>query len=284
MTKIILAPARLLPSVQMIREDVPGEATMRSVNKWAQRELKPEDVHVRRAFGIHDAVDTFHSRFPVESLRVVAGKAPGAPVLVGHNDRGNELARIFASSVVYRPEVEQMRVVPGVGENNWTAFDFYWMRAHSRAEDLALEIDGGIKREVSLRWAFSLPKCSICEGDMRECDHMPGKTYEEDRVAYYDMYEIDSVRELSFVYRGGQLGTAVELLRHVDGRSAKEIVDAFIKASGLATTDEERDGMVEFARCYDGSKLTKKEQRDGWFDSLQKREPKRLSWWMGARS
>ena len=56
--------------------------------------------------------------------------------------------------------------------------DAYMVRTAANA-DLILEIDGGIKKEVSVGCAVKKSICSICGADRREepCGHQPGKRY-----------------------------------------------------------------------------------------------------------
>jgi hypothetical protein len=282
MTNIVMTPRRILPSVDMVRVDTPDAETMRLVNRQTLRELAPEDVHVRRAFVVHDAVDTEFSRFTAEALSEVARLMPGVPVLSGHGKHSfEEKARTFRGERLRRDGVQQRGLVDGVGENLWVAADFYWMRGRSDAEDLALDIDGGIKREKSLRWAFEKPVCSICREDMRECDHMPGELYAGKR-AWYDMHGIRRVAEWSFVPRGGQLGTELQLTRQARGApadwTAAQVVDRYLEDLGATFGDEDRDGLIEFARCY--APASKRTPKQGWFSSLRKRAPGAgTSWW-----
>jgi hypothetical protein len=270
MSTTILTPARRMPFAEMIASDTPDAETMRLINAQATRKgLAPEDVHVRGAFGVHDFVDYYFSRFTKDSVRTLVDLAPGVPGIVGHRDDTKPLVRLFRGEVVKR-DVAVQRLVPGVGEGIWGRFDYFWMRQHSGANDLALEIDGGIVKEVSVRWAFDTPTCSICSSDLRECDHMPGRDY-KGTTCWYSMDGVKRFSEMSFVYRGGQQSTETILARSGEGRSATEVVDALAKDLGIVFEEEERAGLLEFARCYDGSRKLAKRDRAGWFDSLRRK-------------
>lgn len=278
----ILVPARVLPSVEVVRLDVPDESTMKEINRRTLRPFAAEDVHVRRMFAVHDAVDSFWSRLPGAEVGQFAARAAdgkGAPVIEGHRDEMAPIARVFRGERVKR-DVVQRGMVEGVGDNLWAAVDFYWPRGRSDAEDLALDVDSGVRSEVSGRWRFKNPECSVCRADMRECEHMPGEMYEAKR-AWYDMREVTMVREVSFVFRGGQLGTSLDLARSLSAEATpKEVVDAMLKAEGVRASEEDRDAMIEFARCYDTRKLAKKRRAErGWFGSLPRRTREgRISW------
>jgi hypothetical protein len=268
---------RSLPSVELVRQDEPGPSVMAMINRRTLRPLEPADVHVRRAFIINDGVDSFWSQFPPEEIDVVARlmyeQAP--PAVIGHRRDMMPVARFFAGERVHRAG-KAPTMVEGVGTGTWGAADFYWMRGHSQAEDLALNIDGAIASETSLRWAFEKPICALDGGDIRECDHMPGELYDGKR-AYYQMRDTKRLVEGSFVFRGGQLETEMTL-RRVDGdRRPDAVVDSYLKEIGVRVGEEERAGLIEFARCYDTRKLEKRKRSEGWFASLPKRT-RGLSW------
>lgn len=277
MTPSGLCVQRALPSLEMIRDETPSAGTMAKVNRYTLRTMAPEDVHVRSAFIINDGVDDFWSRFPVESIETVARIMPGAPMVVGHRRDMSPIARWFDGERVQR--AEKPSLVQGVGEGHWARVAFYWMRGHSRAEDLAVNIDGGIERETSLRWMFDKPICAIDKRDIRECEHMPGELY-DGRRSYYEMLDVKRVVEGSLVFRGAQLQTELSLMRVNAEKTPAQVVDAFLKESGMRVTDEEHHGLVEFARCYDTrGKLSKKERAGrSWFGNLPKRESKPTAW------
>ncbi|MCP4634784.1 MAG: hypothetical protein GY855_17790, partial [candidate division Zixibacteria bacterium] len=65
---------------------------------------------------------------------------------------------------------------------------------------------GGIYKECSISFTFSLPECSICGDDIRRCGHRPFKEYQtasgEKSTASFNYRQIDKVLETSIVYRG----------------------------------------------------------------------------------
>lgn len=276
MSNMILTPSRGAPLADLIADDTPNAETMAAIRRLAKRSgITAEDVHVRSAFVVHDFVDTYFSRFePADVKRSAAlyGEGNGVPVMVGHETYGAKpQARIFRG-FAERRDVKVPMVVEGVGEGWWARADFYWMRAHSNASDLALEIDGGILSEVSQAWRFKTPVCSICETDLRDCAHIPGNVYNE-KTCWYAMRGVESVREVSFVYRGGQQGTSLDLSRAQASaaKSPSDLVDDYLSAIGVRVAEEDRAGLIEFARCYGGpEKFTRKDKAErGWFESLR---------------
>ncbi len=75
----------------------------------------------------------------------------------------------------------------------------YMVKTESNA-DLIKEIDGGIKKEVSVGCAAEKTLCSICGKNMKthECSHIKGKTY-KGQLCYGTLTDIKDAYEWSFV-------------------------------------------------------------------------------------
>ncbi|MFC2150142.1 hypothetical protein ACFLQV_01435 [Calditrichota bacterium] len=162
--------------------------------------LIASDLYVRRVRLAGDAIDAGFGRFRTEDLPRLLEMVQGAPALVGHRKDTLGVARFFGGEL-------QTDQITGI---TYIVPKFYWMRMHSEAEDLRVNIDGGIYSEASIGFTFKTPTCSICDDDVRHCEHMPGTEY-DDHVCcfYYD--DILRVTEGSLVYRGAQPGTRFEL-------------------------------------------------------------------------
>ena len=139
----------------------------------AQGPFAPEDVHVRGAFWRTTCRPLFRGsrRTQVRTLSGPRARVPGdrrgtddtKPLVraLPRRGRGSDVA-------VQRLVLESRRRIWGRSPITSGCGNIFWERT-----TLALEIDGGLK-EVSVRWAFDTPTCSICSSDLRECDHMPG--------------------------------------------------------------------------------------------------------------
>jgi len=161
------------------------------------------DIYVRRCKLAGDAVDAGWGKFRTSDLPRLLEMVQGAPALIGHRKETLGVARFFGGSLWKEPATGITYIVPR----------FYWMRLHSQAEDLRVNIDGGIWSEASIGFIFKKPTCSVCNDDIRRCDHQPGQTYsDEPCFFYYD--DLIRVTEGSFVYRGAQPGTGFTLSDH----------------------------------------------------------------------
>jgi translation initiation factor IF-1 len=164
--------------------------------------VKSEDVYVRRCRLASDAIDCNYGRFRTEDLPKILDLVQGVSLLIGHRKDTAGIARFFNGSIEQIDDVFN----PFTGKKEKITYivpKFYWMKKHSEAEDLRINVDGGIYHQVSLSWWYKKATCSICSKDMRDCEHIPGRVY-NNAVAFYYYDEIGDVLEGSIVYKGGQ--------------------------------------------------------------------------------
>lgn len=176
------------------------------------RQLRGDDIFVRAMYLVSDQVNSFGGRFPADELDNLCEKIIDSPVLVGHNKSQLPIARNFMAEKTKR------------GDQIWVKVYFYWLRQAEGAETLARNIDGGVYREGSIGFIFSLPECSICGKDIRDCKHQPNQSYgdhDSPQVCHYNYRRIERVLETSLVYRGATPGTsfARELIARIPSES-----------------------------------------------------------------
>jgi len=164
--------------------------------------VKKEDIYVRRCRLASDAIDYSYGKFRTEDLPRLLEFAQGVSLLIGHRKDTAGVARFFDGSIeqiddVYNPFTQKKERI------TYIVPKFYWMKKHSRAEDLRINIDGGIYHQVSLSWWYKKAACGICGKDMRDCEHIPGRKY-NNILAFYYYDRIGDVLEGSIVYKGGQ--------------------------------------------------------------------------------
>ena len=190
------------------------------------KRLKGEDVFVRAIYLVSDQVNSFGGRFPADELDSLSEKIIDSPVLVGHNKSQLPIARNFMAEKVEH------------ADQTWVKVYFYWLRKAEGAETLARNIDGGVYREGSIGFIFSLPQCSICGKDIRNCEHQPNQVYKEGdsaRLCHYNYRQIERVLETSLVYRGATPGTSF----------ARELIARIPSETGLNKTNlKEKTGTI----------------------------------------
>jgi len=162
-----------------------------SVNHFALRPLKPEEFVVFTLDLCHNQVDRHFSRFPEEELERINVMVPGRPLMERHDLRGTLPRGTFFRSDLHH-DGERVSVRP----------DVYVLRTKDNA-DFILNIEGGVYRETSIGFSFRMPECSVCQRDLRTCDHVPGRTY-GDSQCHYVMRDVIEVIEGSVVPSGSQ--------------------------------------------------------------------------------
>ena len=163
-------------------------------------EVTADDVYVRVMYIVSDKVNSFGGCFPADEHERLAELLIDSPVLVGHRKDKLPLGRTFHAEITRRDDAQ------------WVKAYFYWLRSSTGAESLRENIDGGIYKECSIGFTFSLAECSICGKDIRLCEHEPFETYiahSGRHTCHFNYRKIERVLETSLVYRGATTGTGI---------------------------------------------------------------------------
>lgn len=185
------------------------EADLAAINQLSAAPLRADQVFVRSMYLCSTqpcAADG--CQFTFAALQQISRLIVGQSVLPGHDRRSLPLARF------YRAEVVQRNSDDGDAAHFVRAW-FYWLRDTSGANDLLLNIDGGIYREVSLAWKFNQWRCSICGAQNNQCSHRPSERYGE-RTCYRLIDAVTEVLEGSLVYKSADRSTNVTGMRSAD--------------------------------------------------------------------
>lgn len=146
------------------------------IGKYARRELTAGEVYTFPVVLCDNEVDRDGERFSVPALEKLAELFVGKTGIFDHDPKGrNQTARIYRCRV----EKDPGRVTSAGEPYHALRADAYMMRSDATRE-LILEIDGGIKKEVSVGCAMGSTRCSICGADRRKapCGHRDGERYE----------------------------------------------------------------------------------------------------------
>ena len=138
----------------------------------------------------------------------------GKTGIFDHNPRGeNQTARIFETAV----ETDQGRLT-AAGEPYAALRAWAYMVRCDKNADLILEIDAGIKKEVSVGCAVERAECSICGADVRErpCSHEAGQEY-GGALCWHELRNPTDAYEWSFVAVPAQKRAGVTKGAHTAG-------------------------------------------------------------------
>lgn len=157
-----------------------------------------ENIYIRTMFVVSDQVNSYGGCLPVEEHPNVARLLIDSPVLIGHNKDRLPIGRNFKSELVQRKG------------QNWIKVWFYWLKGTPQAETLLASIDHGIYKECSIGFLFEIPECSVCQKDIRTCEHIPLAPCANGTAKVFFNYRgVRKVLETSLVYRGAVPGTAL---------------------------------------------------------------------------
>lgn len=151
----------------------PDQDELGLINALARRELGPDEVYTFALRLCDNDIDRDFERFDDAALDALAPMFVGASGVFDHqwSARG-QTARIYRAEVVGGEGVLTADGRPYRYLKGWA----YLMRTGENAALIA-EIDGGIKREVSVGCAVDQVLCSVCGRPLDECPHEKGEEY-----------------------------------------------------------------------------------------------------------
>lgn len=145
------------------------------INSYSRKELTADEVFVFNVTLCDNDIDRDFERFSAKSLEKLGELFLGKTGIFDHNMKSEgQSARIFKT---------WLDMPKGALTSDGRPYCSLKARAYMvRTENnksLIEEIDGGIKKEVSVGCAVEKTVCSICGRDMKspECDHLKGKEY-----------------------------------------------------------------------------------------------------------
>ncbi len=232
-----------------IRKELPGilaaevsEEDLAQINALAKSELKAEDIYTFAVKLCDNEVDRDFERFSVSALETLGELFLGKSGIFDHDwSAAGQTARIYRT---------ELGVESGTRTEAGDAYRYlkgyaYMLRSEKNAE-LIREIEGGIKKEVSVGCSVKRSVCSICGRDMNrgECQHRKGLEY-DGRLCYAELQEPTDAYEWSFVAVPAQRSAGVMKKRF--GRGAGAALKDYVAESGSADLQAELEQLQELA-------------------------------------
>ncbi|MBQ3404319.1 MAG: hypothetical protein IJG63_02740 [Oscillospiraceae bacterium] len=222
---------------------------MALINAQSKKELMPDEVFSFDMLLCDNDVDRDNERFDTSSLIVLAELFQGKTGIFDHEwSAKGQKARIFRTEVVFD---ESHSTVDG-GDYAYLKASAYMLRTPSNAELIA-EIEGGIKREVSVGCAVKRAVCSICGQDMDSpaCGHVKGGVYDGRTCCAILMEPVDAY-EWSFVAVPAQTNAGI-MKKYRRISTAGMSLDDYISAAadeGIANSYAELKHRAELGDRY----------------------------------
>lgn len=182
---------------------LPGQEELEAINRFAKTPLAAEQVYTFTLRLCDNEVDRDFERFDSQALEGLGGLFLGKSGIFDHQwSAQGQTARIYRTEVVREPS---MTTAAG-DEYRWLKGWAYLLRTEKNAELIA-EIEGGIKKEVSVGCSVKHSVCSICGGS-GGCQHVKGQVY-DGKLCFTELREPADAYEWSFVAVPAQRGAGV---------------------------------------------------------------------------
>lgn len=197
------------------------------INKFTRRPLKEEEVYTFSVILCDNDIDRDYECFSDEALETLAEKFVGKTGIFDHNPTtSNQNARIFDTEIITDSE----RMTKYGKPYKYLKADAYMVRTGEN-NTLIAEIDGGIKKEVSISCSSARKVCSICgcNKSVGRCSHVGGRKYNE-QVCHTVLNDITDAYEWSFVAVPAQVNAGVT--KRFSGDSVNSVSDCDIKMFG----------------------------------------------------
>ncbi len=151
----------------------PEDGDLALINALARRELEAGEVYTFALRLCDNDIDRDCERFDGQTLEELAPLFVGVPGVFDHQwSAKGQTARIYRTQVVDGDGSLTRDGRPCRWLKGWA----YLMRTPENAALIA-EIDGGIKREVSVGCAVDRVVCSVCGEELDACPHEKGEEY-----------------------------------------------------------------------------------------------------------
>ena len=200
---------------------------MAAINRFTKREHKPEEVFAFEILLCDNDIDRDCERFTAGALKVLEHLFLGKTGIFDHTwSATGQKARIFKTEVIretgkFTADGEDYVCLKGSA---------YMLRTEQNAELIA-EIEGGIKKEVSIGCSVAKSTCSICGADTAAgCGHKKGQMY-GGKICCTVLDEPTDAYEWSFVAVPAQKKAGI-LKRFAEGKAEEMTLKEFVTETG----------------------------------------------------
>ena len=134
---------------------------LRQIGRYTRREFSPEELYVFSVVLCDNEIDRDFERFTIPALHRLGELFLGKTGLFDHSMKsGDQTARIFSTHVETDPQKTTQ-----AGEPYTRLVARAYLPKSEKNADLILELESGIKKEVSVGCAVGKSTCSVCGAD-----------------------------------------------------------------------------------------------------------------------
>ncbi len=202
---------------------------MELINKFSRRNLSPEEVYSFSVILCDNEIDRDFERFSTSALNKLAKMFIGKTGVFDHIPSGsNQTARIFYTEVISDKSKLNSLKKP----YTYILAKAYMVRSNKN-KDLIMEIDAGIKKEVSVGCSIDTICCSICSKNLKNssCSHSLGQNY-NGSICHAVLDNPVDAYEWSFVAIPSQLNAGVIKSKSFSLNYTPDIINSIKSFSG----------------------------------------------------
>lgn len=208
------------------------------INRFTKRALKEDEVYTFAVRLCDNEMDRDGERFPRTTLEELAELFVGKSGIFDH-----EWTARGQAARIYRTEIVEEAGVCSQGEGRCYLKGYAYMLRGGANDALIEEIEGGIKREVSVGCSVERCVCSICGGDIGTCAHRKGEKY-GGKVCCAELTNAQDAYEWSFVAVPAQPRAGV--LKRCGGEE-NGTLKALVKRRGSRANQKELETLEQQA-------------------------------------
>ena len=172
------------------------EADLALIHQLSRKKLTREEVYAFCVRLCDNEVDRDGERFSAECLGELARLFVGKSGIFDHQwSAAGQTARIYRTELV-----REEGTLTQAGDGYCYLKGYAYLLRTEKNRDLIAEIEGGIKKGVSVGCAVERAVCSICGADLRSgsCGHVKGQEY-EGKLCFAELQGATDAYEWSFV-------------------------------------------------------------------------------------
>ncbi|MCM1132149.1 MAG: hypothetical protein NC340_01625 [Ruminococcus flavefaciens] len=176
------------------------------INRFTRREFSEEEIYTFSVILCDNEIDRDGERFSDNALEKLKTLFVGKTGIFDHNtSTANQSARIFDTEII----TDTGRTTQNGEPYKYLKAMAYMVR-NDNSRNLISEIEGGIKKEVSISCSATKKVCSVCGSNKStsNCSHIKGKKY-GDRICHIILDDIADAYEWSFVAVPAQVNAGV---------------------------------------------------------------------------
>ncbi len=205
---------------------------LKLINNYTRRNFKSDEIYIFSVVLCDNEIDRENECFSKDSLDKLAVLFLGKTGIFDHNAKSkNQNSRIFSCKVENVSEK-----VTSYGEPYYRLVAKAYIPRLEKNNDFILEIDSGIKKEVSISCNISNMICSICSSNykLNPCRHIKGRKYLDDQqICYIKLEDPKDAYEWSFVAVPAQKNAGVIKSFHFNEKGGAFSMNAIIKEMSL---------------------------------------------------